>query len=269
MKKGILIAVTAVASLAVGIGGTYYYMNSNNSSTTAKVSSKTNKEENKKTTSLVNLDVYSDLVNNNLNKLMDYYNDCVDTSGTYLKSQKISNNDIDNSIAYRIVAKKLDANKNAISEADWNKEIENLFGQDYKYNQTSFNTSEFCTSHVYNQSTKQYDLREPECGCTSGPNNFTKIYITKAELQGDTMSIYLKALFPDRSFSKNSEGYVKYYSDPERTKEINLDFEFGDEKDFLEPMYSVKNVLKGGSFKITMKKYDNDNYYFVSSEPIN
>ena len=43
MKKGIAIAVASIASLAVGIGGTYYYMSSN-PVTQTKVTNETKKE---------------------------------------------------------------------------------------------------------------------------------------------------------------------------------------------------------------------------------
>ena len=42
MKKGIAVAVASIASLAVGIGGTYYYMSSN-PVTQTKVTNETKK----------------------------------------------------------------------------------------------------------------------------------------------------------------------------------------------------------------------------------
>lgn len=266
MKKFIVIFLTIILSLAVGIGGTYYYM----SSTYEKnLKSQTTKESsNKKTSSIKNLDIYSDVVQNNLTRYFASYN-CQDHSEQYLNSKKVLANDIPNLTAYQMVVMSNYQNKNNISEADWNKEIEKIFGKDYKYDPTSFDAKDLCTSHIYNSETKQYDYRETACGCTTGPNTFAKIYATKAELINDELTVYIKVLFPGKEVQTTGE-YPKYYSDQARTKEIELDFITDiNGKENSEPMYSVANVQKGGSYKITMKKYDNNNYYFVSSEPIN
>ena len=42
-------------------------------------------------------------------------------------------------------------------------------------------------------------------------------------MNNDTLTIYVKALFPDNQ-ATNSEGFTKYYSDSEKTKEVNLKF---------------------------------------------
>lgn len=266
MKKIIIIFLTIILSLAVGIGGTYYYMSStyerNLKSQTPKESS------NKKTSTIKNLDIYSDIVQNNYTRYFKSF-DCQDISDQYLNNKKVLANDIPNLTAYKIVAMSTYENKNNISEEDWNKEIEKIFGKDYKYNPTSFDASGLCTSHIYNSETKQYDYRETACGCTTGPNAFPLIYASKAEIKDDILTIYLKALFPGRKEQVTGE-YPKYYSDQERTKEVELEFMYGENgKEYSEPMYSPSNVQKGGNYKITMKKYDDNNYYFVSSEPIN
>ncbi len=266
MKKGIAVAVASIASLAVGIGGTYYYMSSN-PVTQTKVTNETKKVDKEKNEKITNLDVYSDIVQNNFNKYMTFFN-CQDPSSNYLKSTKVNNNDIPNQLAYHMVAMSTYSNKGSISESDWNKEIEKLFGKDYKYDPTSFDAKEMCTSHIYNSSTKQYEYRETACGCATGPNASAKTYISKAEMNNDTLTIYVKALFPDNQ-ATNSEGFTKYYSDSEKTKEVNLEFSVYDiEKSSAEPDSSYENIKKAGTYKITMKKYDDNNYYFVSSEPV-
>lgn len=265
MKKGIAVAVASIASLAIGIGGTYYYM----SSTYEKnLKNQTTKESSNKTTSSIkNLDIYSNIVQNNLTKYFKSI-DCQDHSELYLNNKKVLAKDIPNLTAYQMVAMSTYENKNNISETDWNKEIEKIFGKDYKYNPTSFDAKDLCTSHIYNSDTKQYDYRETACGCTTGPNAFTLIYATKAEINNDILTIYLKALFPGREISTKGE-YPKYYSDQARTKEVELDFITDiNGKEYSEPIYSAANVQKGGSYKITMKKYNDNDYYFVSSEPV-
>ena len=267
MKKGIAVAVASIASLAVGIGGTYYYMSSN-PVTQTKVTNETKKVDKEKNEKLTNLDVYSDIVQNNFNKYMKTY-ECQDSSKYYMKSKKINNNDIPNKFAYNLVAMSTFSNKGSISESDWNKEIEKLFGKDYKYDPTSFDAKEMCTSHIYNSSTKQYEYREIGCGCTHGPNSFTKTYISKAEMNNDTLTIYVKALFPNNEVT-NNDGYVKYFSDSELTKEVELEYLMYDSNDKYgaEPKDSYENIKKAGTYKITMKKYNDNDYYFVSSEPV-
>lgn len=87
-------------------------------------------------------------------------------------------------------------------------------------------------------------------------------------MNNDTLTIYVKALFPDNQ-ATNSEGFTKYYSDSEKTKEVNLKFSVYDiEKSSAEPDLSYENIKKAGTYKITMKKYNDNDYYFVSSEPV-
>lgn len=268
MKKNIIFLITIVLSLAVGIGGTYYYMSSKDKEI-SKVDEATKKESKEENKAITNLDVYSDIVQNNLSKLLRSNTDCKDLAKEYLKETKVTSVDISNSIAYEIVAATTSENKNAISESEWKNEVAKLFGKDYKYDPTSFQDSNYCTSHTYNSSTKQYEYRETACGCTTGPNAFILQYVTKAELEGDTLTIYLKALFPDNS-ATSSTGYSKYYSDSAKTKEIFLDFDnYIYDTTESEPVYSVSNIEKGGSYKIVMKKYQGNDYYFISSEPIN
>lgn len=267
MKKIIIFLITIVLSLAVGIGGTYYYMSSKDKEI-SKVDEATKKESKEENKAITNLDVYSDIVQNNFSKLLSN-TDCKDLAKEYLKETKVTSVDISNSIAYEIVAATTSENKNAISESEWKNEVAKLFGKDYKYDPTSFQDSNYCASHTYNSSTKQYEYREEDCGCTTGPNAFILQYVTKAELEGDTLTIYLKALFPDNS-ATSSTGYAKYYSDSAKTKEIFLDFDnYIYDATESEPVYSVSNIEKGGSYKIVMKKYQGNDYYFVSSEPIN
>ena len=109
MKKGIAIAVASIASLAVGIGGTYYYMSSN-PVTQTKVTNETKKVDKEKNEKITNLDVYSDIVQNNFNKYMTFFN-CQDPSSNYLKSTKVNSNDIPNQLAYHMVAMSTYSNK--------------------------------------------------------------------------------------------------------------------------------------------------------------
>ena len=59
MKKGIAVAVASIASLAVGIGGTYYYMSSN-PITKTKVTNETKKVDKEKNEKITCNDVGSD-----------------------------------------------------------------------------------------------------------------------------------------------------------------------------------------------------------------
>lgn len=87
-------------------------------------------------------------------------------------------------------------------------------------------------------------------------------------MNNDTLTIYVKALFPDNQ-ATNSEGFTKYYSDSEKTKEVKLKFSCYDiERSSAEPDSSYENIKKAGTYKITMKKYNDNDYYFVSSEPV-
>lgn len=266
MKKIVVTLLIIIVSLGVGIGGTYYYMSSKYSVTIEDDVADVN--INSSNVSVTNLDIYSDIVQNNYSKIVDEYLACGDPMSTYLNDSKLVNNDISNSTAYAIVELKYFDNKSSLDESTIKDAIEKLLGPDYEYDPTSFDASNTCSNHVYNSSTKQYDYRETACGCTVGPNYLAKTYISKAELDGDNLNIYIKVLFPNNQ-NLTSEGYVKYYSDYSRTKEISLDYETSvNGNAYAEPYDTAVNINKGGSYKITMKKLSDDDYYFASSEKI-
>lgn len=92
MKKIIIFLITIVLSLAVGIGGTYYYMSSKDKEI-SKVDEATKKESKEENKAITNLDVYSDIVQNNFSKLLSN-TVCKDLAKEYLKETKVSSVDI-------------------------------------------------------------------------------------------------------------------------------------------------------------------------------
>lgn len=268
-NKGLKIAVVILIILLLALASYvaydklfYRYL----TNVTPNEEKKANDQEKKESKVVESLDVLSDVVQNNFNKLMHAANYFCGTQGEYFKDLKLTTKDIDNTLVYATVSNAFFDNKNNVSEDEMNEVIKEYFGPDYKFEHQEY-TSKICTNHHYNSSTRTYEYVEPACGGVCGPYNI-QYKISKAELNGDDIILNVKVLFPGDDKDLDSNNHVKYYSDYKLTKNVsNLDYEWY-QPDNNPPVYSDSNLAKGGNYKFVMRKYKDDIYYFVSSEPI-
>lgn len=269
-KTALVVIITLIIGLALGVAGSYYYfevMNNDKTNVNAEEQNTKNKdEEENNTVKYENLDVLSDIVQNNFNKFMRSANYFCGAQKEYFKATKVTSSNIDNTLAYGTVSAYFFDNKGNISADEFDKAVKMYFGKDYKYQHQDF--TKICTTHHYNATTNTYEYVEPACGGTCGPYSI-EYRITKAELVDDKMILNIKVLFPGNDTDKDSNGYVKYYSDANLTKPVSdLYYSSGYGDKDVPITESDHNLAKGGNYKFVMQKYDDNNYSFVSSEPI-
>lgn len=267
-KTALIVIIMLIVGLLLGVGGSYYYFkvmdNDKNTVKSEEKSTKNKDKEESKTVEVKNLDVLSDIVQNNFNKFMNV--SCgIYAKAEYFKPTKVNSSNIDNTVAYGTVSTYFFNNKGSISADEFEKTVKMYFGKNYKYQHQE---QKICTNHRYNASTNSYEYVEPACGCTTGPYNI-EYRITKAELSGDKMILNVKVLFPGKDTDRDNKGYVKYYSDANLTKPVSDLYYISGYGDPDAPITdSDHNLAKGGNYKFVMQKYDDNNYSFISSEPI-
>ena len=113
-----------------------------------------------------------------------------------------------------------------------------------------------CPNFDYNADTKTYTAGEPACGGTSGPWGSVE-KITKVTQKGNNLEMYVRVLFYDSA----SSSYYYDYNHTKKVSEIVLDDN--------TTLADIESFISSGSlYKLTFKVKD-DNYLFVSSEPVN
>ena len=113
-----------------------------------------------------------------------------------------------------------------------------------------------CPNFDYNADTKTYTAGEPACGGTSGPWGSVE-KITKVTQKGNNLEMYVRVLFYDSA----SSSYYYDYNHTKKVSEIVLDDN--------TTLANIESFISSGSlYKLTFKVKD-DNYLFVSSEPVN
>ena len=174
--------IALIIGLLLGVGGSYYYFEVMKKESTSVTDNKKEEDNSKENSEIKNLDILSDLVQNNFKKFMISANHYCGAQDEYFKTQKVTVSDIDNILAYSTVSYYFFNNKENISAKDFEEIVKKYFGRDYKYEHQNF-TYKICTDHHYNKETNSYDYSELVCGGTCGPFRI-EYQITKAELIG-------------------------------------------------------------------------------------
>ncbi len=258
MKKGFKIfgiILLCLLMIGVGVGGCYYFFSFNtNTKEETKETKSSSKEESKENKNITkNLDTTEPIVVNNLSKFMSATDEYCGTQKIYFAQNKVTSLDISNSLAFRTVYINHQASQMSIEKSQIDSEIASYFGKDYKYTDDTYGV---CIGHKYNKETQKYEYN-PATGCGGSCGASIKYLITKAELNGSIMSIYVKAIFPGTNGGEN----VPYY------KDINLTQKIEDYDLYFNPD-EVAKFKDAAKYKVILEKYDDNNYSFVSSEPV-
>lgn len=266
--RKILIIVIIIVLIVVSVIGIILckdFTNKNEKNNqTNKTEQKNEKEENKVTV----IDVNAEVVQKNLEKLMIVIGYYKGAQEEYFKSEKVTNTSLDNSFVFSTIATYNVLNKHEITESEFEEKVKEYFG-DYKYEHQDY-SKKICSKYRYDSENKKYiDDNHPSCGGAGGPHHI--VYkVTKAELDEDELILNIKVLFPGEYGDNDSNGYAKYYSDAARTNAVS-GLTYGtttDNKAYIPIETTDSNFEKGGAYKLIMKKYKDDIYSFVSSEPL-
>lgn len=262
-SKIILVAIIMViVGLLIGICGSYYYLEVYSKEKCVKPLESTKKTK----VEIKNLDVLSNIVLDNFTKIMQATGRCDDIAREYFKSSKVTVSDLKKDLVFSVIDTSFINKETSISATEYESKAKEYFGADYKYEHEDF-SQKMCTNHRYNKDTNSYDYVQTACGCTTGPNSSILYRISKAELSDNFMELTVKVLFPSTDF--DNEGHAKYYSDVNRTKEIpGLWYHYSENPNDAEIIDNDDAYKKGGTYIVTMKKYKDDIYSFVSIEPI-
>ena len=174
----------------------------------------------------------------------------------YFTDKKFTVNDITNEMAYTIGYKNLtNVTVDDFTQEDLDNQIDALLGKEYNF---THKTYESCPEYQY--SNKVYKLVGDGCGGTCGPGNVEKI--VGASKIDNELDIYVSVLF-----HKYVNEKVEYYKDYKLTKKVTnykIDSDMADANGAEE---TVENAKLGTTYKMIFN-LENDNYVFVSAEPV-
>ena len=253
-----------IIGFAISTIGARVYID--NYKSTTNVTTKEDKLDNNKK-EIEYLDVLDDIVQTNFNKLMEASGYYGGTQEEYFKSSKISNNDIQNTLAFATVAAS-GKMKDGMTEEEFEELLKEYFGDDYKYTHGPI-SGKMCAPFYYDEASKTYKAGKTEgCGGSSGPH-YILTRITKAEKQDKELTLSISVMFPGKYDDLTDAGYMKYYKDAAKTKELtNLTFILAAHSDESIPKMSDTNFKNAGKYKFVLKEVKDGVYSFVSSEPI-
>ena len=248
-SHGFLITILVVLLMAACVGGGYLLGATNiiNSKEKAKQTDVEEKEpEEKKESKTTEYDVNDEKVANLIDNLVSGAN-CYIFENEYATDHKVVAADVSNQRAYYIASRVFfKSRKASISLDEFVEEIQSKLGKDYTFDPTSINYNDVeCPTYLYNEDKESFDIVETACGGTCGPMTSYKLY--KAVDVDGVLTLDVKVLF-----AKDA-----YYSDYDKTNKVC------DVEDELDSYYD-----QGASYKFTFKN-ENDNYVFVSAEPVN
>lgn len=259
---GLVIGLVVGLSLST-IGMTIY---TDNYKSTKNSTDKEEKLDNNKN-EVMTLDVLDDIVQNNFSRLMKASGYYGGTQAEYFKSNKISNTDIENTIAFATIAASGEM-KDGMTEEQFEELIKQFFGEDYKYTHGPI-SGKMCAPFYYDEASKTYKSGKTEgCGGSAGPHNILT-RITKAELIDKELTLSISVMFPGKYDDLTEYGYMKYYKDAAKTKELSkLEFIIAPSSDSSVPEMSDKNFKNAGKYKFVLKEEKDGVYSFVSCEPL-
>ena len=207
----------------------------------------------------------SNLINNILSRTitLDYNSNALDT--IYTKDVKVLTSDIESIVAYRAVEDNF-IDKNVVSLDEMKNSIKKYFGKDYVFNPDTLDLNNRCAFFGYDSNTKIFTKNGGGCGSTTGPSSTYKI-VKAVDING-TLKLNVKVIFANSTTKK-------YYSDYNKTNVIS-DFDeegYSDRDEYGNHTEAYLNYLdsllnQGSNYQFTFK-LENNNYVFVSSEPIN
>ena len=262
-KKGLIFVIALILGLIVGIGGSYYYFN-----VMSKDSDKTSTVKKAKSEKIEYLETTDKKVTKSMDKItggLSYYCGVYD----YYKDKKITADNLDDGVISSVALHKIvtdfygDSDPGSKSIAGYTftaDQYEKAVKSIFKVNKIEHKSLRNCPSFTYDESTKKYTAGEPACGGTCGPGGYPITKVTKALIKNNTMEVYMRILFVDYN-----NGKPIYYYDYAKTKKV-LDVQYNDDNTPMGIEYSVDD--KAALYKITFEK-DNNNYVFVSAEPVN
>lgn len=247
-NKGLIVVIVLLLLICCGMGG-FIFMNKDKIFSTKsepEAGDKEKKEEKEPVVTVFEVDdaKISKLIDNLIvgfecNRLEVYTND-----------NKVSASDISNDIAYEVAVYNQDSNlsKDSVSTDEITKLVQKYFGKDYKFDpETLTDRKGQCISHYYDKASKQFAYQETACGGTCGPHTTYKI--VKAVDTDGVLKLDVKVIFVDQNITN-------FYSDYAKTNIIG---------GFDNDVESYFN--QGSDYQFTFKNED-DNYAFVSAEPI-
>ena len=263
-KKGLIFVIALILGLVVGIGGSYYYFNvMNDDSDKDPVDKKVKSEK------VEYLETTDKRVTKSMDRItngLSYYCGVYD----YYKDKKITADDLDDGVISSVALGKIVEEFYGDSEpgsksltgytftADqYEKAVKSIF----KVKRIKHKSLRNCPSFTYDESTKKYTAGESACGGTCGPGGYPITKVTKTLIKNNTMEVYMRILFVE--YDNNVKPI--YYYDYAKTKKVS-DIAYSDDNIPLDAETKVDN--KAALYKITFEK-DDDNYIFVSAEPVN
>ncbi len=169
----------------------------------------------------------------------------------FANDKKVVASDVDQLTAYHIAESTFFKNNaQSITLEEFTKEIQKHLGKNYTFKPEEINyKGQSCPQYNYDASAKRFTKQETACGWTTGPVGIHHL-ITKATESDGVLEINMRVVFGDNS--------SKYYADYARTKLLQ---EYNGSSTEL-------NYSGASKYKFIFKNED-DNYVFVSSEPVN
>lgn len=251
MKKNIIIVILIIALLG-SVGYTVYDKVLKEGSAAEKEPSQ---EETTKETEEY-LETTDQLVLDTMDKIdsaLDYY---CGTEKEYMKTEKVTVQDITNEFAYATVMTKLMTDTNSpVPASQLDKAIDETFGKDYQFEHKTYRS---CPGYTYDAESGYYNFAGAECGGTCGPSNEKEI--VKVRKTDKTLEIYERIVFANTDMSEGDK--VAY------CKDVNLEQVVGylSSSDIQYNKEEVQKIVsKGSLYKFTFNLEDGT-YVFVSSE---
>lgn len=169
----------------------------------------------------------------------------------FANDRRIVSNDIPNQRAY-IVAEVntfYPSGRQSVTLEEYTNEVRKFFGKNYQFDPELVRYNDAtCPQYEYQKESRQFIRRQTSCGGTCGPNKSIFKVIRAVDTDG-VLVMDVKVLFGSR------EG-TNFYRDYQKTKLVTND-----------PNTLDSSIGQGGEYKFTFKN-ENDNYVFVSSEPV-
>lgn len=186
-----------------------------------------------------------------IDKLMDnsliYLTNC-NFLETFTNDSKVEAKDISNMVAYHMAEAEF-KDVTTVTLDEMKSVIAKYLGKDYSFDPTTIDyKGQSCPMFSYDSATQTFTKQEAPCGGTCGPR--TSYQLQSTYVLGNTVTVNVKVVFTD------SDG-TAYFGDYAKTNKL------GDAYDSITDL----EFSKGSDYKFTFE-LENDNYVFVSAEPV-